>query len=252
MKNIRKGIPSLITSLGLISGCISIVMSATLGDLSLAGYFILAAAFFDFLDGMAARLLHAMSEFGKQLDSLADVVSFGVAPAMILYRLMTLSFVNTQTEAGYDVLHPGAGEWLMLGTTLLVAVFSALRLAKFNLDTEQVKHFKGLPTPANALFFTALGFMAERGATSGMAGWIFNPWLLLALVVLSCFLLVSNIRMFSLKFATLALRENGFRYAFLLVSAILLAVYRLPGLAGVIPLYIGMSLLHSLVCRKKS
>jgi CDP-diacylglycerol---serine O-phosphatidyltransferase len=252
MKNIRNGIPSFITSLGLISGCISIVMSATRGDLVLAGYFILIAALFDFLDGMAARLLHAMSEFGKQLDSLADGISFGVAPAMILYRLMTLSFVNRQTLAGYDVMHPGAGEWMLLGSTFLVAAFSALRLAKFNLDTTQVKEFRGLPTPANALFFTALGFIAERGTTAGLSAWIFNPWFLLVLIVLSCFLLVSNIRMFSLKFSSLRIRENGFRYAFLLLSAILLAVYRLPGLAGVIPLYIGMSLLHSLVCRKKS
>lgn len=245
MMNLKKGIPSFFTSLGLISGCISIVMTTTRGDLRLAGYFILVAAAFDFIDGMAARALKQISEFGKQLDSLADVVSFGVAPAMILYRIMTLSLVNASAGSGFDILQPGLWGSLLLGSTFLVAVFSALRLAKFNLDMEQVKSFKGLPTPANALFFAALGFIAERG--SGTL--VFQSWFLLGIILLSCFLLVCNLRMFSLKFSSFSLKENGFRYAFLILSVVLLAIFGLPGLAGVIPGYIGMSLLHRLVCR---
>jgi CDP-diacylglycerol--serine O-phosphatidyltransferase len=223
-------------------------MTTTRGDLRLAGYFILVAAVFDFVDGMAARMLREISEFGKQLDSLADVVSFGVAPAMIVYRIMTLSLVNV--SSGSDVLHPGPVESLFLYSAFLVAVFSALRLAKFNLDAEQVKSFKGLPTPANALFFVALGFIAEQGSGTTAGSLVFQSWFLLGIVFLSCFLLVSNLRMFSLKFASLSLKGNEFRYVFLVISAVLLAVFGMSGLAGVIPLYIGMSLLHSLVCQK--
>lgn len=249
MINIKKGVPSFFTSLGLISGCISIVMATTWGDLRLAGYFIILAAAFDFIDGMAARVLNQISEFGKQLDSLADVVSFGVAPAMIVYRIMTLSLVNARSGSGFDVLHPDPLESLLLYSAFLVAVFSALRLAKFNLDPEQVKSFKGLPTPANALFFVALGFIAEQGNGTTTDSLVFQSWFLLGVVLLSCFLLVSNLRMFSLKFSSLSLKENGFRYALLVISIVLLAVYGMSGLAGVIPVYIGMSLLHRLVCR---
>jgi CDP-diacylglycerol--serine O-phosphatidyltransferase len=167
---------------------------------------------------------------------------------MIVYRIMTLSLVNV--SSGSDVLHPGPVESLFLYSAFLVAVFSALRLAKFNLDAEQVKSFKGLPTPANALFFVALGFIAEQGSGTTAGSLVFQSWFLLGIVFLSCFLLVSNLRMFSLKFASLSLKGNEFRYVFLVISAVLLAVFGMSGLAGVIPLYIGMSLLHSLVCQK--
>jgi CDP-diacylglycerol---serine O-phosphatidyltransferase len=245
MINTKKSLPSFFTSLGLISGCISIVISVSRGDLNLAGYFILAAAVFDFIDGMAARVLNSISEFGKQLDSLADVVSFGVAPAMILYRLVLMSYVGSSPGADFDVMNPTFGESVILYSAFLVAVFSALRLAKFNLDQEQLKNFKGLPTPANAVLICAIGFIAESSRELPFAGFTFNRYFLLTVIVLSCFLLVSNIRMFSLKFSTFTIQKNIMRYLFLIFAAGLILAYQLPGLAPVIVLYIVMSLINN-------
>ncbi len=245
MEQIKKGLPSFITSLGLIMGCISVVISVSRGDLNLAGYFILAAAFFDFMDGFAARSLNAISAFGKQLDSLADVVSFGVAPAMILYRLILLSYVSSSTGSDYDVMNPTFGQSVILYSSFLVTVFSALRLAKFNLDSEQVKSFKGLATPANAIFIAALGFIAESSHAFPFASLTFNRYFLLAIVILSCYLLVSNIRMFSLKFSDYGIRGNFLRYLFLLFAAVLIVVHGLPGLAPAIVMYIILSLVNN-------
>jgi len=245
MRNIYKSLPSLFTCLGLISGCISVVISTTRGDLNLAGYFIIASAILDFMDGMVARLFNSITEFGKQLDSLADMVSFGVAPSMILYRLILLSYVGSSPDSDFDVMNPHPGQNLVLYSAFLVAAFSALRLAKFNLDAKQVKNFRGLPTPANALFIIAMGFISEANRTLPLEDLVFNRTFLLITIVLSCFLLVSNISMFSLKFTTFAIRENSLRYLFIFLTGILLLVYGLPGLAGVIILYILISLLNN-------
>jgi CDP-diacylglycerol---serine O-phosphatidyltransferase len=245
MNKIAKGIPSFITSLGLISGCISIVISISYGNLSLAGYFIILASIFDFFDGMAARALNAKSEFGKQLDSLADVVSFGVAPAMILYRLMLMSLVKSSPGANFDLMNPAPLECMIIFSTFLVAVFSALRLAKFNIDPNQTSNFVGLPTPANALFILALGITAEAGQDLPVMLFIFNRYFLLLVVVLSCYFLVSNINMFSLKFSSFGFRKNIMRYLFLLLSGVLLVLFRLPALAPVIVLYIVMSVINN-------
>ena len=245
MNLLRKGLPSFFTSLGLVSGCISIVISISHGDLNLAGYFILVAALFDFTDGMVARSLNSITAFGKQLDSLADVVSFGVAPAMILYRLILLSYVGSSPDADFDVMNPDAGQSVILYSSFLVAVFSALRLAKFNLDPEQVKNFKGLPTPANAILIAAIGFFAESSREYPFTSMIFNRYFLLAVIVISCYLLVSSIGMFSLKFSSFGIRKNSMRYIFLLFAAGLIVLYGLPGLAPVIVLYILISLINS-------
>jgi CDP-diacylglycerol---serine O-phosphatidyltransferase len=238
-------LPSFFTSLALISGCISVVISTTRGDLTLAGYFVLVSAVLDFVDGMAARLLHSMSEFGKQLDSLADVISFGVAPAMILYRLILHSFTGGSL--------PGAGEldpWqvAILYSPFLVAAFSALRLAKFNLDLKQVKNFRGLPTPANALFIIALGFASESGF-SFMKEIVYNLPFLLITIVLSCFMLVCNLPMFSLKLSSFGIKENSMRYLLVIASLILLVIFRLPALAAIILLYIFLSLADNLIVK---
>jgi CDP-diacylglycerol--serine O-phosphatidyltransferase len=238
MKIIAKGLPSFFTSLALISGCVSVVISATRGDLTLAGYFILVSAVFDFVDGMAARLLHSMSEFGKQLDSLADVISFGVAPAMILYRLILHSFTGGSLPGEGDLL---PWQVVVLYSPFLVAAFSALRLAKFNLDVKQVKSFRGLPTPANALFIIALGFASESGS-SFMQEVAFSLPFLLVTIVLSCFMLVCNLPMFSLKLSSFGFKENSLRYLLVTCSLIMLAVFRLPALAAIILLYILLSM----------
>jgi len=209
----------------------------------MAGYFILAAAVFDYLDGMAARLLNRVSSFGKQLDSLADMVSFGVAPAMILYQLLILSLTNTSSDFVYTT--PTFGQSAILASAFLIAVFSALRLAKFNLDPEQVKNFKGLATPANALLIASLGFMAESSEGFPMKEIIFNSYFLIIVIVVLCYLLVSNIGMFSLKLSSYAFRKNFLRYLFLIIAVVLIVIFGLPGLAPVIVAYIALSLINN-------
>jgi CDP-diacylglycerol---serine O-phosphatidyltransferase len=241
MKIIAKGLPSFFTSLALISGCISVVISTTRGDLTLAGYFVLVSAALDFVDGMAARLLHSLSEFGKQLDSLADVVSFGVAPAMILYRLVLHFFTGGSIPGAGDLL---PWQVMILYSPFLIAAFSALRLAKFNLDLKQVKSFRGLPTPANALFIIALGFASESRFPflQEIAG---NLPFLLVTIVLSCYMLVCNLPMFSLKLSSFGFKENSMRYLLVVCAVVLLAVLRLPALAAIILLYILLSLVDN-------
>jgi CDP-diacylglycerol--serine O-phosphatidyltransferase len=244
MNLIRKGLPSFFTSLGLISGCISIVVAVSYGNLTMAGIFIIIAAFFDFIDGMAARVLNSSSAFGVQLDSLADAVSFGVAPSMIMYQLLLLSYVGSSPGADFDVFRPTASESVVLFSSFLIAVFSALRLAKFNLDPEQVKNFKGLATPANALFIAALGFIAETSREIPSSGIVFNHFFLLAVIIISCYLLVCNLSMFSLKFSSFAIRKNIMRYVFIAGTILLISIYGLPGLAPTVVLYIILSMIN--------
>jgi CDP-diacylglycerol--serine O-phosphatidyltransferase len=242
----KKGLPCLFTSLGLVAGCISIVLSVSYGNLTMACYFILIAAFFDFIDGFTARLVDGVSEFGKQLDSLADVVSFGVAPSMILYRLILLSYVISTPDARFDVVNPYTGQQAVMFSTFIIAVFAALRLAKFNLDPGQSKSFRGLPVPANALFIAGLGFAAESSRSFPGPDILFSKWFLLGVVVVFSFLMVSNIRMFSLKMATYKIKDNLVPYLFLLFSLVFLIIFQLPGLSLVILLYIIMSAVTSL------
>jgi CDP-diacylglycerol--serine O-phosphatidyltransferase len=249
MSSLKRSIPSFFTSLGLFSGCIAIVISTTRGDLILSGWFILAAALFDFIDGFTARLMKHISEFGKQLDSLADVVSFGVAPAMILYRLMLLSYVESAPGSDFNIVKPPLPQSIIMYSAFLVAVFSAIRLARFNNDSEQTMNFKGLPTPANALLIVAFGFISESSRFVFMKGLVYHKGFLLGLIAVSCFLLVSNIRMFSLKFSTWTFRENAIRYLFLLFALVFLLLYGIPGLAPVIVLYVILSLINNRMVR---
>jgi CDP-diacylglycerol--serine O-phosphatidyltransferase len=245
MKVIVRVVPAFFTCLGLISGCISVVYSLQREMIVVAGFFIIIAAVFDFLDGFFARILNSVSEFGRQLDSLADIVSFGVAPSMILYRLILFSLVDT----GLSVDKPGFGKTLILFSAFIIAVFSAIRLAKFNIDSEQKNYFKGLPTPASALLIASVGINSDiyflpfetKENVYNICSLIF----LIVLIIVTCFLMVSNIRMFSLKFKKLSFRDNGIRYLFIVISAVIIILFGLPGLAPVIILYILLSLFNN-------
>jgi CDP-diacylglycerol--serine O-phosphatidyltransferase len=241
MNPISRGLPSFFTSLALLSGCISVIMSAVYGNLTAAGYFVILSAILDFMDGMVARLLKSMSEFGKQLDSLADMVSFGVAPAMILYRLLMASFTGDVMSQGNDL---PAMKMILLYSPFIMTAFSALRLAKFNLDEKQVKNFRGLPTPANAMFFIALGF-ASVSDVPALQSLALNPALLIVSIPVSAFLLVCNLPMFSLKMSSFSVKENSLRYALIIVSAALVVLFRLPALGAIILLYILFSLVNN-------
>lgn len=221
---VKQNIPNTITSMNLFSGCMAVVsafhFNETIGVMQ--GYewaflFIGLATVFDFCDGLSARLLHAYSALGKELDSLSDLVSFGVAPAALVFNL-----IQSQT-----------GSWVAF-LAFLIAVFGALRLAKFNIDDRQTTSFIGLPIPANAIFWI------------GVVAWnmdfryIGDTWMT-ALVVLFPLLMVSSLPMFSLKVKTLSLRSNVRRYALLLGTAMLVAAMQLAGLLWAIVFYILLS-----------
>ncbi len=245
MKLLRKTVPSLFTCLGLISGCISIVYSLQREMIVIAGFFIIVAAIFDFLDGFFARLLNSISDFGRQLDSLADIISFGLAPSMIVFRLIQFSLV----DAGLSVDKPGIQKTLILYSAFLIVVFSALRLAKFNIDPEQKSSFKGLPTPASALLIASIGISSDvyflpfeiKENVYNINSLIF----LITLIIIICILLVSNIRMFSLKFVNLSFKDNSVRYLFVILSAVIIVFTGIQGLAPVIILYILLSLVNN-------
>jgi CDP-diacylglycerol--serine O-phosphatidyltransferase len=214
-------IPNALTSANLLMGCLGIL--AIIENWPMPGaYFIWAACVFDFFDGFAARWLKVSSAIGKELDSLADVVSFGVLPSFIMYQYFS--------TAGADTI------WASV--SFLLAVFSALRLAKFNIDPNQSDSFIGLPTPANALFISALVFLPAP-----WHGWIHQPWVLTAITLLFSGLLVSPLPLFALKFKNWNWAGNQLRFTFLLLSVLLLLVAREAGIALVITLYIFLSVL---------
>ena len=231
---IVKNLPNSITSCNLFCGCIASYM-AFQSKYEYAFLFIVLGAVFDFFDGMTARLLHVSSPIGKELDSLADDITFGLAPAAIAFSLFK--------EVHYPAwLEPVSH--LLPYTAFLIAVFSALRLAKFNLDERQSTSFIGMPTPANALFWGSL----VVGEHAWLVSESFNALYLLILVLVMSLLLVAELPMFSLKFKDLSWGHNKISYIFLIVSIPLLVIFQLSGFAAVILWYI----LLSILTRKKS
>ncbi len=232
----KKHIPNIITCLNLVSGCISIVM-ALRGHIEIAALLIILAAVFDFFDGFAARLLNAKSKIGVDLDSLADLVSFGVAPAMILLMWAETCFFNLAPGMQLPIIK------LLSYIVFLVPALSAIRLAKFNHDVRQTENFIGLATPANALFLGFLQFAAEKLPILN------NYWVVLVTAIVFSLLLVSNIPMFSLKFKTFKFKENLPRYILLIIGAILLVAFQLGAFPVIILMYILISLSQLLVTK---
>ena len=225
----KKHIPNIITSCNLISGCIATYW-AFQGDYQLALLFIVIGAAFDFCDGMSARLLHVSSPIGKELDSLADDITFGFAPSAIIFSWLKAQFAVA--DASLFTL-----QFLLPYLAFIMAAFSALRLAKFNLDERQAMGFIGLPTPANALFWGSL----IVGAGNWIATSQYYIYGMLALVFVFCYLLISEIPMFALKFKTWGWKGNEIKYIFVLSSAAILAILGIAGIAVVILWYIILS-----------
>lgn len=216
-------IPNLLTLSNMICGILAIISTLVLDNMTYAFALIILAAVFDFFDGLAARALKQSSPLGVQLDSLSDVVSFGVAPAIMMLRMWKLS----------PAMWPMT-DWL--GYCLLaVAAFSSLRLAKFNIDDSQTTEFEGLATPANALLLGALGVMIESGE------WVLPRESLLVIAVLSCYLLVCPIRMFSFKFKGFGFRQNIVRYLYIVAVILLVALLGVAGVVWSMVLYILLS-----------
>ena len=221
---ITRHIPNTITCCNLLSGCMAVI-SAFQADAWHTLLWVVAGALFDFCDGLSARLLKAYSPIGKELDSLADLVTFGLAPAMLC--LMTLRRFD-YTSPTVATLYPFFG--------LILVVFAALRLAKFNTDERQTTSFLGLAVPANALFWCGL-FQLDLNNLP------YAQWIIGGLALLFSLLMVSEIPMFSLKFKSLRWADNKIRFIFLLVSVIILVILHEKGLSAVIGWYIILSIL---------
>ncbi|WP_157433403.1 CDP-alcohol phosphatidyltransferase family protein [Adhaeribacter aquaticus] len=242
----KRSIPNFITCLNLFTGCVALYIvfqgnfkqdtSSTSGliNLEFAAYLVFLAAIFDFLDGMVARLLHAYSEIGKQLDSLADMVSFGVLPGAIMFKLMQKALLSDPETSLYQTE-------LLPFTAFIIIIFSALRLAKFNIDARQTTYFIGLPTPANTLFICSLPLVLASD-TFHLADYILNYYVLLGLSLLLSYLLIAEIPLFALKFRNLTWKDNSVRFIFLLIAIPLLFVLKFAAIPVLIVLYVLLSL----------
>ncbi len=245
-----KQIPNIITSLNLLCGCVAVLFAVS-GDLVAAAVFVFLGIFFDFFDGFAARLLKAQSEVGLQFDSLADSITSGLAPGIVMVQLLSKSLTGEYFSITQVFSSNGANNsiYLLLPLIgLLIVVASGYRLAKFNVDTRQTDSFIGLPTPANALLILSFALILELQPANWSDAIILNRWFLIGMTLLSCVLLNAEIRLFALKFKTWDMRSNARRYIFLvfcLVSSVLLKFLA-------IPLIITVYILMSLVWRERS
>jgi CDP-diacylglycerol--serine O-phosphatidyltransferase len=219
----KKHIPNAITCANLFSGCIGIV-AAFKGNLEISAYFVLLAGTFDFFDGLVARLLNVKSEIGKQLDSLADMVSFGFLPGVVMYQLLKTSDYTNEYLAYFG---------------FFITIFSALRLAKFNIDERQNEDFIGLNTPMNTLFIVSLPFIAKDYPVL-----IGSSTVLIAVILTSSFLLVSEIKIFSFKLKDLSWKANQMKFIFLLLSLILIIVLKFVAVPFILVLYVAFSIAH--------
>jgi CDP-diacylglycerol---serine O-phosphatidyltransferase len=235
-------IPNFITSLNLTSGFLAIIFALN-GHPVTASWLILAAMVFDFLDGFSARLLKAYSAIGRELDSLADVVSFGVAPSIIIYQILyNQQLINVSGDSGFE----GGKQILIFLAPSLMVICAALRLAVFNVDTTQATTFRGMPTPANALAVISLVLAGRLSDSEAVRQVTASPVIIITITLLLSGLMVSRIPLLSLKFADLKLKGNEGRFlllALIMLSFILLGMNALP---LIIPLYLAASLLSLL------
>jgi len=228
----KKHIPNIITSLNLLSGITAIIFTFK-GELTIAAGLMALGAFFDFFDGLAARLLSVQSEMGKQMDSLADMVSFGVVPGFIMFQLMSSSpNLPNMAIASFNIAPYFA---------FIIPVLSAFRLAKFNIDTRQTSSFIGLPTPANSIFIGSLPFIIA-GIWSMELPWLHHYYILLVLSFILSFLLVAELPLFALKFKGFGWKGNELRFSFILLSIILIFLLQMTAFPIIILVYILLSL----------
>lgn len=237
--NIKSIIPNTITLLNMLAGILSIYIAMT-GDLVLAAYLIFIAAILDFMDGFSARMLNAYSDLGKQLDSLADLVSFGLAPGFILFSMINISHGQPGNTSSSMTIIPFIA--------FLIPLFSALRLAKFNIDETQQTSFLGMPTPAVAILIASFPLIKsflfhDRGLYYMI---ITNTYFLLAIAIVMSLLMVIPLPMFAFKFKNYGWADNKVKYVFLLISIIGIIIFKSIAIPVIIALYFLLSLVFYL------
>jgi CDP-diacylglycerol--serine O-phosphatidyltransferase len=246
-----KQIPNLFTLLNLVFGCIAIILILQPGEsittingenlvinlpekMAYASFFIFAAGIVDFLDGFLARLMKASSEMGKQLDSLSDCVTFGVAPSMIMYQLLRMSYLKEETAFDTSI-------WLLL-PAILIACGAAWRLAKFNIDERQSISFRGVPTPITGFMVAALPLVVFYNSWD-LAEFVLNRWVLYGIVVLISYLMVSDLPIMSLKFKDYSFKGNQPKIILAVISIILAVIFQWAAIPLIYLTYVALSLL---------
>jgi CDP-diacylglycerol--serine O-phosphatidyltransferase len=228
-----KQIPNFLTTLNLVCGFIAIVIAFNINTLQYAPYFIFLGACFDFVDGLAARMLKAYSDIGKQLDSLSDMVSFGIAPGVLIFQLLQISSFSFLINYSFIA---------SVILSALIPIFSAWRLAKFNIDERQSTSFYGLPTPASAILIASLVLVVFFDPYSWFSSIFMNKYVLVALVVLDSILMICDIPMFSFKIKNLKIADNMVQFIFLLLSIVMLIIFKFQAIPLLILLYVLISL----------
>jgi CDP-diacylglycerol--serine O-phosphatidyltransferase len=242
----KKHVPNFITLLNLFCGCVAAVF-AVWNQLEIAAIFVALGIFFDFFDGLAARVLNVKSELGLQLDSLADMVTSGLVPGIIMFQLLGMSQTGGWNLDTYSLISTEGFNFtsLLPFVGFIVTLASGYRLAKFNLDENQVSSFIGLPTPANALLILSLPLILFYHPSAVLSDMLLNQWFLIGLTLLSAFLLNCNLPLFALKFKNWSFTDNALRYIFLTLSLVFLITMQFLAVPIIILFYV----LSSLVSR---
>ena len=243
---IKRHIPNIVTLLNLFCGSVAVIF-AVYNNFVAAAIFVFLGIFFDFFDGLLARKLDVQSPLGIQLDSLADMVTSGLVPGIVMFKLLSIAvdtplFFNSTTDWNSNLNWQNFGDaWLPL-IGLFITLASAYRLAKFNIDEDQQTYFKGLPTPANALLILSLPLILEFQNNDLINATILNKWFLIILTFVSCYLLNSNIKLFALKFKNYGFKDNAVRYIFVILTLVLLVLLQFAAIPIILLMYILLSL----------
>lgn len=243
-----KQIPNILTLLNLLAGTIA-VMFAVKDELIIAVLFVFLGIFFDFFDGLAARILKVQGDFGKQLDSLADVVTSGVVPGVVMYQLL-------KSNVTIEIFSEKVLTWetdnieILPYTGLLLTLCAAYRLARFNLDESQTNSFIGLPAPAATLVVVSLPLIINYSSMDSVTNLIQNEWFLVGLTLLLCYLMLSKIPLFALKFKDYSWKNNKIKFVFIILTAIICILLKYIAIPLVILLYVFMSFLDNMGMQK--
>lgn len=250
--SIKKYTPNFVTLLNLFSGSIAVVFAVN-NNFVAAALFVFLGIFFDFFDGLLARKFNVQSELGVQLDSLADMVTSGLVPGIVMFKLISISI-----NAPEVVLKQGWSSDFHFSTVyiaplaligLCITLASAYRLAKFNIDEDQQSYFKGLPTPANTLLIVSLPLIIEFQNNDIFNSLILNQWFLIGVTLVSCYLLNSKIKLFALKFKNFGFADNKFRYTLIVLSIFLMLLFHFIAIPLIIILYIVLSLFKNVTAK---
>lgn len=246
----KRHIPNIITLLNLFCGCVAVIF-AVLNQLELAALFVFLGIIFDFFDGLAARLLNVQSPMGLQLDSLADMVTSGLVPGIVMFQLLGMSMtggwnVDVSSQAANDTFWVGLKVAPLPFLGFLITLASGYRLAKFNVDENQQSSFVGLPTPANTILILSLPLILLYHNNDMLNSLILNQWFLIGVTLLSAYLLNAKIPLFALKFKNWGFKDNALRYIFLIVSLVLMITMKFIAIPVIIAFYIISSLVSNI------